>query len=87
MELFLPLTFTVDGDGALRRFSDVKEAADDDVARRAAVLEEKFVMRKAGVCKAASLVHLPVEPDHVADVVLPEVREVRFRGMERESWE
>lgn len=75
------------GDGALGRFADVQEAADDDVAGGAAVHEEQVVMREAGVCEARALVHLPVEPDHVADVVLAEVREVRFRGVEGESWE
>lgn len=77
----------MDCDGALGRFAYVQETSDDDVARRAAVHEEQVVMRKAGVCKATSLVHLPVEPDHVADVVLAKVREVRFWGVERESWE
>lgn len=76
----------MDGNSTLRRFADVQEAADDDVTRCATVHEEQVVMRKAGVCKAASLVHLSVEPDHVADVVLAEVGEVRFWGVERESW-
>lgn len=73
-------------DGALGRFADVQEAADDDVARSATVHEEQVVMCEAGVCKARSLVHLPVEPDHVADVMLAEVWEVRFWGVQRESW-
>lgn len=76
----------MDGDGTFRRLTDVQEAADDDVARRAAVHEEQVVVREAGVRKAGSLVHLPVEPDHVADVVLSEVGEVRLGGVEKEPW-
>lgn len=77
----------MDGDGALGRFADVQEAADDDVARRAAVHKEEVMVRKPGVRKAASLVHLSVEPDHVADVVLAKVGKVGFWGVEGESWE
>lgn len=73
----------MDSDGSLRTFADVQEAADDKVAGRAAIHKKQVVMLETSICKAVALVDLPIQPHHIGDVVLAEVGEVSFWGMER----
>lgn len=73
----------MDSDGSLRTFADVQEAADDEVAGRAAIHEEQVMMLETSIRKAVALVDLSIQPHHVCDVVLAEVGEVGFWGVER----
>lgn len=82
----MSLTFAVDSYGPLRVLTDVQELPDDGVGRRAAVHKEQVLVLEAGVREAPRIVHLLVEPHDGGDVVLPEVREVGLRGVERVSW-
>lgn len=73
----------MDGHGSLRALTDVQEAACDEVARRAAVHKEQVIVVEAGVGETLAVVDLLVQTDDGGHVVLPEVREVSLRGMER----
>lgn len=73
----------MDSDGPFCILTDVEELPDDGVIGCAPVHEEQVMVFKAGVRKTASVVHLLVEPDDGGDVVLPEVRDVRLRSMQR----
>lgn len=81
-----PCTFTVDGDCSLRILADVQELGDDDIIGRAAVHKEQIMMTEAHICETFGVVHFLVETDDGGDVVLPEVREIRFGGVKRVSW-
>lgn len=80
------LTFAVDGNGSCGVLTDVQEAANDDVAGRAAVHEEEVVVLEAGVGEAPGVVNLLVQTDDARHVVLPEVREVCLGGVQRVTW-
>ena len=71
------------GKGALGRLGDFEEALQDAVVRRAAVDEEQVVVVESGVGEAPRVVDLLVQSHHGRHVVLAEIREVRFRCVQR----
>ena len=75
----------MDSYGAFCVLTDVEELPDDGVGGRAAVHEEQVVVLEAGVGEAPGVVHFLVEPYDSGNVVLPEVREVGLRGVQRVS--
>lgn len=77
------LTFAVDRHRSVRAFTDVQEAACDDVTGRAAVQEEEVVVVEASVREAFGIVDLLVEADDRRHIVFPEVGEVGLGGVER----
>lgn len=79
----LSLTFAVHRHTAFWALANVQEAPHDEVAGRGAIHKEQVVVLETRVAEAAALIDLPVEPHHVGHMVLPEVWEVRLRGMER----
>lgn len=81
-----PRTFTVNSDPSFCILTDVQELCDDDVIGRAAVHKEQVMMAEAHICETFGVVHFLVETDDGGDVVLPEVREIGFRGVKRVSW-
>lgn len=76
-------TFAVNGDRPLCVLADVQEPPHDVVAGRAAVNEEEVVVLEARVGEALGLVNLFVQPHDGGHIVLFEVREVGFGGVER----
>lgn len=63
--------------------TDIKKLPYDGVIRCTPVHKEKVVMLEARVCKTPGVIHLLVEADHIGDVVIPEVRDVGFRSVQR----
>lgn len=75
----------MDRNGSVCILADVQEFGDDGIVGRTAVYKEQVMVLEAHVCETLGVVHLLVEPDDGGDVVLPEVGEIRFRGMKRVS--
>lgn len=77
------LTFAVDGHSAPSAFTDVQEAAYDEVIRRASVYKEEVVVVEAGVGEAFGIVDLLVQSDDGGNVVFSEIWKVSLRGVQR----
>lgn len=75
------------GDGTVGVLADLEEALQDRVARHRPVHEEHVEVIETGVRESPRVVDLLVEADNSRDVVLPEIREVSFRGVQRVTWQ
>lgn len=71
------------GDGSFRILADIEKLPDDGIVWRAPVHKEEVVVLEARLCEAPGVVHLLVESDNGRDVVLPEVRDVGLRSVQR----
>lgn len=71
------------GDGSFRILTDIEKLPDDGVVWRAPVHKEEVVVLEAHLCEAPGVIHLLVESDNGRDVVLPEVRDVGLRSVQR----
>lgn len=60
----------------------MQEAPHDDVRGRGAVQEEEIMVVQSGSLKTPAVVQLPVQTHHGRDLVLAEVRNVGFGGVE-----
>ena len=65
-------------DGPFRAFGDFEKFLQNHVARRAAVQKVQIIVAEAAVGESIRVVRLPIQSDHVRDVIAFEIREVVF---------
>lgn len=73
----------MDSNGSIAIFTNVEELPDNGVVGCTPIYKEQIVMLKPCLCETPGIIHFLIESDDSSNVVLPEVRDVGLRSVQR----